>query len=66
MPSQGGMAGRLLFAEGDFTATYRFALFISLADLPVELGFDDGGELPLTTLVIEGTFHPTVLATGST
>ena len=27
-----------LFAEGDFTATYKFALLIALADLAVELG----------------------------
>ena len=31
-----------LFAEGDFTSTYKFALLISLADLAVELGRDDG------------------------
>ena len=35
-----------LFAEGDFTATYKFALLIVLADLAVELGGDD--EIPLT------------------
>lgn len=38
-----------LFAEGDFTATYKYALLISLADLAVELGADDGRELNLTT-----------------
>ena len=27
-----------LFAEGDFTATYKFALLIALSDLAVELG----------------------------
>ena len=37
-----------LFAEGDFTATYKFALLISLADLAVEVGADDGAELTLT------------------
>lgn len=37
-----------LFAEGDFTATYKFALLISLADLAVELGADDGATLTLT------------------
>ena len=31
-----------LFAEGDFTATYKFALLIALADLAVERGRDDG------------------------
>ena len=38
-----------LFAEGDFTATYKFALLIVLADLAVELGQDDGSELTLST-----------------
>ena len=38
-----------LFSEGDFTATYKFALLITLADLAVELGVDDGSELVLST-----------------
>lgn len=38
-----------VFAEGDFTATYKFALLIALADLAVELGADNGEELVLTT-----------------
>jgi len=38
-----------VFAEGDFTATYKFALLIALADLAVELGADDGETLTLTT-----------------
>lgn len=38
-----------VFAEGDFTATYKFALLIALADLAVELGADDGQELMLST-----------------
>ena len=38
-----------VFAEGDFTATYKFALLIALADLAVELGADDGRELVLST-----------------
>jgi len=29
-----------LFAEGDFTATYKFALLIALPELAVELGQD--------------------------
>ncbi len=37
-----------LFAEGDFTATYKFALLIALADLAVERGRDDGEALRLT------------------
>lgn len=36
-----------LFSEGDFTATYKFALLISLADLAVEMGQDDDRELDL-------------------
>jgi len=37
-----------LFSEGDFTATYKFALLISLADLAVELGQDDSAALELS------------------
>lgn len=36
-----------LFAEGDFTATYKFALLIALADLSVEVGRDDNEPLRL-------------------
>ena len=36
-----------LFAEGDFTATYKFVLLIALADLAVELGDDSGEALEL-------------------
>lgn len=45
-----------LFTEGDFTATYKFALLIALADLAVELGADDGAELLLTTRQIADRF----------
>lgn len=45
-----------LFAEGDFTATYKFALLIALSDLAVEWGVDDGSELPLTTRQIAERF----------
>ncbi|KKL44003.1 endonuclease [Burkholderia contaminans] len=45
-----------LFAEGDFTATYKFALLIALSDLAVELGADDGAELPLMTRQIAEQF----------
>jgi len=45
-----------VFAEGDFTATYKFALLISLADLAVELGADDSNELMLTTRQIGERF----------
>lgn len=37
-----------LFNEGDFTATYKFALMVAMADLAVELGRDDGNALLLT------------------
>lgn len=36
-----------LFSEGDFTATYKFALIMALADLALEQGADDGAPLPL-------------------
>lgn len=45
-----------LFAEGNFTATYKFALLISLADLAVELGADDGAELTLSNRQIADRF----------
>jgi 5-methylcytosine-specific restriction endonuclease McrA len=45
-----------LFAEGDFTATYKFALLIVLSDLAVELGADVGSELSLTTRQIAERF----------
>lgn len=45
-----------LFSEGDFTATYKFALLISLADLAVEQGADNGGELQLTTRQVAERF----------
>lgn len=35
-----------LFSEGDFTATYKFALLIALADLAVELGHDERPPAP--------------------
>lgn len=37
-----------LFAEGDFTATYKFALLVSLADLAVESGANNGEPLHLS------------------
>ena len=45
-----------LFTEGDFTATYKFALLIALSDLAVELGTDDGAELPLLIQQIADRF----------
>ena len=35
-----------LFAEGDFTASYKYALLIAIADIAVESGQDD--DRPLT------------------
>lgn len=45
-----------LFAEGDFTATYKFALLVALADLAVEFGADDGNELELSNRKIAERF----------
>ncbi|MGF6816492.1 5-methylcytosine-specific restriction endonuclease McrA [Paraburkholderia atlantica] len=59
-----------LFAEGDFTATYKFELLISLAELAVEHRADDGAELTLTTRQIAERFislywkHATPYGTG--
>ncbi len=45
-----------LFAEGDFTATYKFALLIALSDLAVELGHDDGEPLRVSHSGIAAKF----------
>jgi 5-methylcytosine-specific restriction endonuclease McrA len=45
-----------LFAEGDFTATYKFALLIALADLAVERGDDSGEALELGNRAIAAKF----------
>lgn len=37
-----------LLAEGDFTATYKFALLIALADIAVEIGHDDDRTLNIS------------------
>jgi phage-related minor tail protein len=61
-----------LFAEGNFTATYKFALLIALADLAVEVGSDDGSELILSNRQIAERFvqlywrHSTPYGTGRT
>ena len=36
-----------LFEDGNFSATYKYALLMALAELAVELGADNGNELPL-------------------
>lgn len=45
-----------LFSEGDFTATYKFALLMALADLAVETGRDDAGRLRLSIRQIAQQF----------
>ena len=37
-----------LFAEGDFTATYKYALLNAMSDLAAEVGRDDDSSLRLT------------------
>ena len=45
-----------LLDEGLFTASYKFALLVSLADLSVEKGEDSGSPLTLTTDEIAAKF----------
>lgn len=45
-----------LFTESDFTATYKFALLISLADLAIELGTDTDQALVLTNRQLGARF----------
>lgn len=45
-----------LLDEGGFTATYKFALLMALADLSVELGDDEGGPLEITSEQIARKF----------
>ena len=45
-----------IFTESDFTATYKFALLVALADLAVELGADNGEELVLSIRQIAERF----------
>jgi 5-methylcytosine-specific restriction endonuclease McrA len=45
-----------LFAESDFTATYKFALLIALADLAVEIGNDSKEPLELNHRAIAAKF----------
>lgn len=45
-----------LFSEGDFTATYKFALLIALADLAVERGNDTDAPLTLALRDIAARF----------
>jgi len=45
-----------LLSEGQFVATYKFALLLAIADLAVKLGRDDGGELDLPIRAIAEEF----------
>jgi 5-methylcytosine-specific restriction endonuclease McrA len=45
-----------LLSEGDFTATYKFALLMALADLAVERGHDDCRELDISMKEIAQKF----------
>src|SRR5215469_17044406 len=45
-----------LLDEGQFVASYKFALLLALADLSVEQGDDSGAALPLTSEAIAGKF----------
>ena len=45
-----------LFEDGDFTATYKFALLMSLAELAVEYGEDDGSDLELDIMQVGEKF----------
>ena len=45
-----------LLSEGQFVATYKYALLIAIADLAVQLGSDDGNELELPLRAIAEQF----------
>ena len=45
-----------LLAEGQFSATYKYALLVALADLAVEHGRDDRSELELPVKLIGERF----------
>ena len=45
-----------LLAEGDFTATYKFALLIALTDIAVEVGHDDDRTLDVSMRAIAEKF----------
>jgi len=45
-----------IFSEGDFTATYKYALLTALADIAVESGVDDGRSLSITNRQIAAQF----------
>lgn len=45
-----------VFSEGDFTATYKFALLVALAELAVEKGEDNSSTLAVTIRQIAERF----------
>jgi len=45
-----------ILTEGQFTATYKYALLLALADLAVEIGDDSGASLALPTILIAEKF----------
>jgi hypothetical protein len=45
-----------LLSEGQFVATYKYALLVAIADLAVRLGRDDGSELDLPVRLIAEQF----------
>jgi hypothetical protein len=45
-----------LLAEGQFTATYKYALLMALADLAIEEGDDSGAPLRIATRAIAEKF----------
>ena len=45
-----------LLSEGQFVATYKYALLQTIADLAVKFGTDDGSELDLPIRAIAGSF----------
>ncbi len=45
-----------LLSEGQFVATYKYALLLAIADLAIKLGSDDGSELDLPIRAIAEVF----------
>jgi hypothetical protein len=45
-----------LLSEGQFVATYKYALLVAIADLAIKLGNDDGSELDLPICAIAEEF----------
>jgi hypothetical protein len=45
-----------LLSEGQFVATYKYALLLAIADLAIKLGSDDGSELDVPIRAIAEVF----------